>query len=70
MNRDLHPELGPRQRAETLEACLLLVRAQHPRAHMEGSTGRERSFWVDKRLVGHAWPVARQPEAMWIRVSS
>lgn len=69
MNRDLHPELGPRQRVESLEACLQRVRERQPRAHMEGSTGRERSFWVDKRLVGHAWPVARQAEAMWLRIS-
>ena len=54
MNKDLHPELGPRQRAASIDDCLLRVRAAYPNAHMEGSTGAERSFWVAGQLVAHA----------------
>lgn len=70
MNRDTHPDLGPRVRADSVEACLSRVRDAYPRARAEGSTGFERSYWVDGLLVAHAWPVARQREAMWLRIRS
>ena len=69
MNKDLHPTIGPKWRDETLEDALSRVRQVHPCATMEGSTGRERSFWIGQLLVGHAWAVARHREAMWVRVA-
>lgn len=68
MNKDIHPDLGPRQRTGNIESCLRLVREQYPSARMEGSTGAERSFWVARELVAHAWPVAGMREAMWLRI--
>ena len=70
MNRDLHPDLGPRTRVASIEEALLRVREAHPGAHMEGSTGAERSFWLDGRLVAHAWPVmaTAAAEELWLRV--
>ena len=68
MNRDLHPELGKRQRVASLDECLGLVRVAYPNAYMEGSTGVERSFWVRGNLVAHAWPVRGKTEEMWLRV--
>ena len=70
MNRDIHPELGPRRRIMGMEACLVAVRAIHPRAGMEGSTGSERSFWVGRELVAHAWPIREAIEAFWLRVTA
>lgn len=71
MNRDLHPELGPRRRVASIEACLECVRVSHPAAYMEGSTGAERSFWVEGNLVAHAWPVRRSGgDDMWLRAAN
>lgn len=67
MNKDRHPELGPRQRCTSMEACLDTVRRTHPTASAEGSMGAERSFWVNSQLVAHAWPVARHPNDFWLR---
>lgn len=37
---------------------------------MEGSTGAQRSFWVDKRLVGFAWERSAGGTDYWMRVQS
>ena len=68
MNKDRYPELGPKYRVATIEACLEMVRKRFPAAYMEGSTGAERTFFVERRLVAHAWPISRQRDAMWLRV--
>lgn len=39
----------------TLDDALNLVRRSYSKANMEGSTGFQRSFWVDRQLVAHAW---------------
>ena len=65
-----HPELGPKQRVGSLQDALQAVRAQHPRASMEGSTGACRSFWVDGQLVGFAWEHARLRELFWVRIAA
>lgn len=69
MNRDLHPELGPRGRVHGIEQALAQVRDRHPAASMEGSTGAERSFWVKGLLVAHAWPVRGSEDDFWLRIS-
>jgi hypothetical protein len=70
VNRDIHPELGERQRVASADEALLRVLVVHPKAHSEGSMGAERSFWVGGELVAVMWPVRGQPEAMWLRVKS
>lgn len=72
MNRDLHPELGAKQRFEDFEAVVDAVRAVWATAYAEGSTGPERSWWVRDGsgaavLVGHSWPV-RGSHEIWLRL--
>lgn len=71
MNRDQHPELGPRLRMGSMKDCLNAVLALYPDAYAEGSTGAERSFWVHGKLVAHAWPVRNvlsHDDPMWCRL--
>ena len=72
MNRDIHQDLGPRIRVRQggIDECLRLVRAVHPRACMEGSTGFERSFWNGRTLVAHAWPLRPMTEDFWLRIAA
>jgi hypothetical protein len=73
MNRDLHPDLGPRQRIVSAELALRLVREVWPGAYAEGSTGPERSWWVktddEPLLVAHHWQIRRSPD-FWLRIRS
>lgn len=68
MLKDIHPELGPRKRVSSLEDALARVREVWPCASMEGSTGFQRSFWVEGELVGHCWEVRSRDDDFWLRV--
>lgn len=66
---DRYPELGPKCTAVAFDDALEQVRKKWPRAHAEGSTGYERTWWSGEQLVAHHWPKrARDPEPMWLRV--
>lgn len=67
MNKDIHQDLGPKGRRPTMEDCIAWVRQVYPRAVCEGPTGPERTFWVDRELVAHAWKVQRS-DGFWLRV--
>lgn len=57
------PKLGPAKRVASFEAALDAIREFYPNAYVEGSTGPERSFWVENEAVGIAWPIrVRNPE--------
>ncbi len=62
-----YPELGPKRRVTSLEEAMQSVKNRYPQAYSEGSTGPERSFWVDGRFVAYAWPVRGKNE-FWLRV--
>ncbi|AOG02996.1 hypothetical protein BSY19_5134 (plasmid) [Bosea sp. RAC05] len=67
---DRYPQLGPRSAAATDDEAMRLVRAIHPTAHKEGSTGFERSWWMGRILVAHQWPQHhRSLEPLWVRVA-
>lgn len=68
MNKDIHKNLGPKQRVLNIDDALAAVRKVHPVVRMEGSAGPERSFWVGAFLVAHAWPV-RGCTDFWLRIS-
>ena len=78
MKADLHPNLGPKTRHASMEACLAEVRKIWPNCYIEGSTGVQRSFWIpsksnanwiewDGNFVAHAWPIRGSTE-FWLRV--
>ena len=67
---DRYPSLGRKITAATEQEAMDLVRAVWPSAHKEGSTGFERSWWVERELVAHQWPKNNQTlEPLWVRVS-
>lgn len=72
MLKDIHPDLGPRTRVATVEKALAAVRKVWPQAYLEGSTGFQRSFWVDlageAELVGHCWEIRGISGDFWLRV--
>lgn len=74
-DRDRYPELGPKRRISGPEEALALVRAAHPTAGAEGSTGSERTWMVrtpdGARLVAHHWNPwrrGRTREIWWLRM--
>lgn len=74
MLTDLHPELGPKRRVNSLEAVEAYVRNEWPRARIEGSAGMQQSFWMgppgeDAVLVAHCWEVRGRRDELWVRRS-
>lgn len=74
MNRDRYLFLGDRQLVADYDAAFAAVRAIWPTAHVEGSTGAERTFYVGPSgragLVAHCWPRRFREEAMFLRCLS
>ncbi len=70
MLKDIHPELGPRNRVSSTEEALARVREVWPLASMEGSTGFQRSFWIDGELVGHCWEIRSREDDFWLRIKA
>ncbi len=70
MMKDIHPELGPRMRVSSIEEALARVRDAWPRVGMEGSTGFQRSFWVDGELVAHCWEIRGREDDFWLRIKT
>lgn len=68
MMKDIHPELGARTRVSSMDEALARVRKRWPRATIEGSTGFQRSFWIEGELVGHCWEVRGRENDFWLRV--
>ncbi len=71
---DRYPYLGTRERVQDIDEAIRRVREYHPNAHQEGSTGAERTFWVGKKHVAHAWPVGsavigRPGVGFWLRIN-
>ncbi len=57
---DIDPGVGRLQTFPTLFDAFAAARLMHPGASMEGSTGPQRSFWLDRECVGYAWPDSLQ----------
>ena len=66
---DRYPEIGPKERVRDMEHATAKVRSFHPSACREGSTGAERTFWVGRQCVAHAWPVKAPSGEFWLRLS-
>ncbi|GHE79402.1 hypothetical protein GCM10019059_42410 [Camelimonas fluminis] len=71
MDQDRYPDLGPKLTADDFLDAMRKVHNIWPRAVAEGSTGYERTWWIDDKLVAHHWPQRkRAPEPLWLRIRS
>jgi hypothetical protein len=66
LKMDIHPYL----RLNNIDECMQYVRRFYPNVAMEGSTGSQRSFWVNREVVAHAFPVQNKSEHFWLRCKS
>lgn len=61
--KDLYPNLGKKQKVNSLEHALAEVRNKYADAYMEGSAGLARHFCINDRshilIVGYAWSSGR-----------
>ena len=70
---DRYPEIGPKEWVPDLWAAQGRVRAVYPKAACEGSTGPERTFWINgpdgqRDCIAHTWPRARNAKGCWLRM--
>lgn len=77
---DRFPDLGPRRRLERVEQVIDAVRAVHPKACAEGSTGGERTWHARDadgvpRVCAHHWikwgrPGRSEPDRVYLRIAA
>lgn len=74
MNKDRYPNLGLRVDVEGFDKLLGIVQDNYYNAYAEGSTGSERSYFVqngawEPTLVAHSWPVRGSETRFWLRIA-